>query len=685
MTVVAKAQVQGQQVSESVFKLLRALHPDGFRDMRLFDCKKKDNSAERVDVGTFPAHDLAAVAAVADRARKHSLNAYFGVATRTHENARGLRDCGNLHALFCDFDFKDGQESRVAESLKGFPFPPSAVVESGNGLHVYWFLDKPIDLQKDAAQAKAILQTLATKLGADMASAEPARILRLPDTLNYKYDPPECVALEFIDDKRRYTLADIVGGLGPLVEAKPIADAEVPVAHGLSPEERTNRAKAWLATQEPAIEGKDGDPYTFHICAAVAIGHDLTEDQAFAALKDWNARCQPPWTDQGLRQKIRNGIKYGTGARGARLKDSAATGSSVALISAADIVPRKLEWLWFARLAKGAITLLEGAPEKGKSTILADLAARKSRGISFPGDTTGQEPGNVVMLIAEDDIRATVVPRLMAADADLKRIFFLDVTRDEKGLIVPFHLSDDCDRLRSKCREVNAVLVIVDPLVSYMGSRRGKTVNTSNDLETRKALGPLKQLAEDLDASVVAIRHYKKGKGTDALEAGGGSVAFTALVRVLLAALPDPHDPDRYLFAVPKNNLVPKEKRPTFSYRIVPSDHDPDIGRIQWGEIVQMSANEILTAEADKESDRGAGAMDEACAFLVERLSSGDWVLQEEIYKAAKAADIKQRTLERAKKKLFVESRPRNKKWCWRLKQQQTLPGAEGSGATGEI
>ena len=91
-----------------------------------------------------------------------------------------------------------------------------------------------------------------------------------------------------------------------------------------------------------------------------------------------------------------------------------------------------------------------GRAEKGKSTLLVDLAARITRGHSFPGETETRQPGNVVMLIAEDDIAATVVPRLIAAGADLTRIYFLTATKDERGDIVPFHLSDDCERLRAQ-------------------------------------------------------------------------------------------------------------------------------------------------------------------------------------------------------------------------------------------
>jgi putative DNA primase/helicase len=126
-----------------------------------------------------------------------------------------------------------------------------------------------------------------------------------------------------------------------------------------------------------------------------------------------------------------------------------ANGQRVELIRAADVTVKKLEWLWHARLAIGAITLVEGGPEKGKSTLLTDLSARVSKGQSFPGETDTREPRNVVMLVAEDDTSTTVVPRLTAAGADLNRIYFLGATKDEEGQIVPFHMSDDCDRARN--------------------------------------------------------------------------------------------------------------------------------------------------------------------------------------------------------------------------------------------
>ncbi|MES2360017.1 MAG: AAA family ATPase [Gemmatimonadota bacterium] len=345
----------------------------------------------------------------------------------------------------------------------------------------------------------------------------------------------------------------------------------------------------------------------------------------------------------------------------------------VEFILASDVQTVKLEWLWHARLALGAITLFEGGPEKGKSTILVDLAARVTTGESFPGEMETRQPGNVVMLIAEDDIQTTVVPRLIAAGADLGRVSFLGATKDEKGDVVPFQMSDDCERLRIECARFNATFIVVDPLVSYLGSRKGRVLNTNNDLEVRKALGPLKELAERLRASVAAIRHYRKGAGTDAMEAGGGSVGFAALVRVIVAALPDPDDPSKYLLAVAKNNLVAKNKRPALSYEIIPSKADPSIGSIAWGEKMEMSAGEILQAQAvanrqaEKETEPH-GKTGEALAFLETFLADEGWHPTVDIMKTAKELHgLSEFAVRRAKEKTTIQVEKQGRQWFWRL------------------
>ena len=128
-----------------------------------------------------------------------SEDVYFGVATRRDETSGKLSNCLHLPALFADVDFKRTPEDEARDRLAQCPQPPSAIVRSGGGLHLYWKLAAPLDLQTDASRAKMLLRRLARALGADAAAAEPARILRVPRTVNHKYGPKRPVVLESLD------------------------------------------------------------------------------------------------------------------------------------------------------------------------------------------------------------------------------------------------------------------------------------------------------------------------------------------------------------------------------------------------------------------------------------------------------------------------------------------------------
>jgi hypothetical protein len=125
-------------------------------------------------------------------------DSYFGVAERLDGTSGKLENCGRLTALFTDIDYKDIAEVEARQRLNGFAYPPSIIIASGGGLHCYWRLDEPLDLAHEAVRAKRVLRKLAAALNADMSAAEPARVLRVPGTFNYKYDPPRLV--EIVDE-----------------------------------------------------------------------------------------------------------------------------------------------------------------------------------------------------------------------------------------------------------------------------------------------------------------------------------------------------------------------------------------------------------------------------------------------------------------------------------------------------
>lgn len=71
------------------------------------------------------------------------------------------------------------------------------------------------------------------------------------------------------------------------------------------------RARRYLAHVEPAITGQHGDLHTFRICCRIVRGFALNDQEALTVLTEWNVRCQPPWTERELREKISGARRYG--------------------------------------------------------------------------------------------------------------------------------------------------------------------------------------------------------------------------------------------------------------------------------------------------------------------------------------------------------------------------------------
>src|SRR5215212_4677505 len=94
---------------------------------------------------------------------------------------------------------------------------------------------------------------------------------------------------------------------------------------------------------------------------------------------------------------------------------------SLTSTKAAVIEPEEVSWLWEKRIPFGKLTIFDGDPDVGKSVITMDLAARVSRGRTFP-DGALCEAGNVLIVNVEDAKDDTIVPRLKAHGADLDRI-----------------------------------------------------------------------------------------------------------------------------------------------------------------------------------------------------------------------------------------------------------------------
>ena len=333
-------------------------------------------------------------------------------------------------------------------------------------------------------------------------------------------------------------------------------------------------------------------------------------------------------------------------------------------VTASALKPTQVHWLWQGRIPLGTITLLDGDPGLGKSLITLDLAGRVTRGLPMPDGSPGIEGGaGAVLLSAEDDLTATILPRLLAAAADMDRVELLrgaKTTDPETGQTLErfFLLPHDLPYLEEAIQEKAARLVVIDPLMAFLDG----TVNSWRDQDVRAVLAPLAALAERAGAAILILRHLNKATGMSAIQRGGGSIGIIGAARsgLLVAKAPDDPDHERVL-ASSKSNLGPP--MPSLRYRIATPLQDVegleeegledlrDVPMVEWLGECDLNATALLAASASGAAGGTPTKIEEAMEWLRESLAAGPR-LATEAQQEAVAAGIAPKTLRRAREQL---------------------------------
>lgn len=324
-------------------------------------------------------------------------------------------------------------------------------------------------------------------------------------------------------------------------------------------------------------------------------------------------------------------------------------GRTVALTSAATIKVRPVKWLWTDKIALGTLALLAGREGIGKSTVAYDIAGAITRGV-LPGCYHGQ-PRAVIVAATEDSWEHTIVPRLMAAEANLHLVYRVDVTTNE-GIDTTLSLPKDVQALEAATLDVGASLILLDPLMSRLDA----DLDSHKDAEVRQALEPITAIADRTRAACIGLIHLNKSSGTDPLTLIMGSRAFAAVARAVLFAMIDPDDASNRLLGQPKNNLG-RDDLPTLTYTIesktvAQTDEGPvTTGRIRWGEETARTVRDVLESAGDTEEERfEAGS---AARWLYDYLlSQGGEDNSTTIKAVGKAAGHSNSSLDRARKKV---------------------------------
>ena len=339
----------------------------------------------------------------------------------------------------------------------------------------------------------------------------------------------------------------------------------------------------------------------------------------------------------------------------------------VVLTCGSDLTPEPVRWLWQNWLALGKFHILAGAPGQGKTTIAMSLVATVTIGGRWP-DGTRCEAGNVLIWSGEDDPADTLLPRLLAAGADRAKCFFISGSRIG-GEVQPFDPSTDVARLLAAIKQIGGVkMIVVDPVVSAV------TGDSHKNTEVRRALQPLVDLAAACECALLGITHFSKGgQGSDPSQRVIGSVAFTAVARVVLVAakVKSEDGEDTRILARSKSNIGPDDGGFQYHLEQVEVDAFPGIeaARIAWGKSVGGNASQLLTDPnegnaADDEEE--SSARDSAEDFLKELLKDGP-APTKHVEAEAKAAGISWATVRRASNSLMVKKQKSDGKYYWSL------------------
>jgi putative DNA primase/helicase len=282
--------------------------------------------------------------------------------------------------------------------------------------------------------------------------------------------------------------------------------------------------------------------------------------------------------------------------------------SGLLTIRAANVTPKRVDAIWKdanggIRLARGEHTIIAGEPGLGKSQVTVAVAATITIGGGWPLGEGRAPLGNVIILAAEDSVPHTTVPRLTAAGADLKRVYFVQaaVAEEGKGQRM-FNFQADLAKLKALIREIgDVVLLIIDPVTAYLGK-----IDSHKNADVPAVLAPLGELAQEGNVAIASVTHFTKGTGgasTRAIDRIIGSIAFVAAPRTGLTVIADPDNQDRRLLLHVKNNISRSPQGIAFrlEQHIVGSDEQGDfVGScVAWeGEPVEKRLTRLWAAMA---------------------------------------------------------------------------------------
>ncbi|WP_439749784.1 AAA family ATPase [Lactonifactor longoviformis] len=325
---------------------------------------------------------------------------------------------------------------------------------------------------------------------------------------------------------------------------------------------------------------------------------------------------------------------------------------SLKLINMENVEVEQVEWLLYPFIPYGKVTIIQGDPGEGKTTMVLQVIAKLTKGEKVLPDNPGNEGElpeheteavNVIYQTAEDGLGDTIKPRLIEAGADCSKVLVID---DEEQ---PLTMMDN--RLEEAIVQTKARLIVLDPIQGFLGA----DVDMHRANEIRPLMKRVSVLAEKYHCAIILIGHMNKNSNGKSSYRGLGSIDFQAAARSVLVVGRIKNESEVRVVCHVKSSLAPEGK--SIAFRL-----DKDNG-FEWIGEYDIGVDDLLNG-----SGRGQ-KIKEAKEFLLEILAEGA-VEQNMVIQEAEKRGIKGKTLWNAKKALGVQSIKPGGHWSWKLPEE---------------
>lgn len=305
-----------------------------------------------------------------------------------------------------------------------------------------------------------------------------------------------------------------------------------------------------------------------------------------------------------------------------------------------------VDWLWYPYIPFGKITLIQGDPGCGKSTLMMNIISAVSNGSIGPDGRKPKKPMHVIYQCSEDGLSDTIKPRLDAAGADCANVAFLD-----EG-VNWVTLNDDS--IRKAIADFNAKLLVIDPIQAYLGES-----DIANASGMRKVLRQLALWAAMYDCAVVLIGHLNKKQNSKELYRSLGSIDLVATARSVVHVERLQDDAISVIHHV-KSSLSPKGRDLFFS---IDSSR-----KLEW---LDISPNNYMGTEISSEIQEKMTKQARAADILRVMLADGP-VAVSEIRTLFSKENIGERTIMNTKKMMGIKSIKKDGGWYWKIPESTT-------------